>query len=123
MRLPLLMAAGAACLAIGGDVAWAVLAGVVLVLGYLLSLQLHPHGRICRRCHGQGFQRGGVFTYSTRPCTRCGGNQVRGRYGVRILYRNSPTWAEDQAAAARRPHRPAAQRPRCRARRSRAAAA
>ena len=77
---------------------------ILAVIGYLISLRLHPLGRICRRCKGTGWQRGAIFRYSLRQCTRCGGNQVRGRYGVRTLHRGGQVWGEkapDRARAKR----------------------
>ena len=73
---------------------------LVVVVGYLISLRLHPLGRICKRCRGTGIQKGFIFRYSHRRCTKCGGNQVRGRYGLRTLHRGGQVWGERKPAEA-----------------------
>jgi hypothetical protein len=74
---------------------------LIAVVGYLISLRLHPYGRMCGRCKGTGIQRGAIFRYSVRQCTRCGGNQARGRYGLRTLHRGGLVWGERKPAQAR----------------------
>lgn len=54
------------------------------VVGYLVSLRIHPFSK-CPRCKGKGIHRGGVFTYATRACTKCKGRAIRPRLGRRIL--------------------------------------
>jgi hypothetical protein len=72
----------------------------IVIIGYLVSLRLHPLGRKCVSCKGTGQQRGAIYRYAHRQCTRCGGNGIRGRYGVRILHRNSRVWGETRPARA-----------------------
>lgn len=54
------------------------------VVGYLVSLRIHPFSK-CPRCKGKGIHRGGVFSYSTRACTKCKGRAIQPRLGRRIL--------------------------------------
>jgi hypothetical protein len=72
----------------------------IVIIGYLVSLRLHPLGRKCASCKGTGQQQGAIYRYAHRQCTRCGGNGIRGRYGVRILHRNSRVWGETRPARA-----------------------
>jgi hypothetical protein len=76
---------------------------LLVIVGYLISLSRHPRGRRCRRCKGTGIQKGLIFRYSHRNCTRCGGGGGRARIGLRIL-KPGPVWGEraPQEAAARR---------------------
>jgi hypothetical protein len=50
-----------------------VLAVVVYLVGYAISIRLHPY-RPCRSCGQSGKHRGAVFTRSFRSCRRCGGS-------------------------------------------------
>lgn len=61
---------------------------VVLVVGYLVSLLLHPQTS-CRACGGRGRNRGFVYRYSMGACGRCGGSGRKDRFGRRLL-RSSP---------------------------------
>jgi hypothetical protein len=72
----------------------------IAIIGYLVSLRLHPLGRKCISCKGTGQQNGAIYRYAQRQCTRCGGNGIRGRYGVRILHRNTQVWGETRPARA-----------------------
>jgi hypothetical protein len=101
MGIPLLLAGAVILAVIGHNLLLSLILAVLLVVSYLVSLRLHPLGPRCRRCKGTGVQRGAVFRYSLRLCTRCGGLPVRGRYGVRTLSRNGQVWGEAKAAAAR----------------------
>lgn len=101
MGIPLLLAGAVILAAVSHDLPLSLILAVVLVVSYLVSLRLHPLGPKCRRCQGTGIQRGAVFRYSLRLCTRCGGLPVRGRYGVRTLSRHERVWGEVRAAAAR----------------------
>ena len=56
---------------------------VCAVVGYRVSLRIHPFHR-CRRCAGTGKHFGAFFSYSQRPCRRCGGNGRRRRFGNRF---------------------------------------
>jgi hypothetical protein len=75
-----------------------------LILSYLISLRLHPRGRVCGKCKGTGIHRGLLFSYAHRACTRCGGTPARARYGVRVLHGRKQVWGE------RRPQQSAAKR-------------
>lgn len=57
---------------------------VVLVVGYVLSLLLHPQTS-CRACSGRGRNRGFVYRYSIGACGRCGGSGRKERFGTRVL--------------------------------------
>jgi hypothetical protein len=72
---------------------------VVGIIGYLISLRQHPRGRRCRTCKGTGTQKGLIFRYANRQCTRCGGSGNRGRIGLRVL-RPGQVWGEKAPADA-----------------------
>lgn len=57
---------------------------VILVLGYLVSLKLHPW-RPCLRCKGKPRHQGAIYSYAWRNCGRCGGGGRELRRGVRIV--------------------------------------
>jgi hypothetical protein len=73
---------------------------ILVVVGYVVSLVLHPHRR-CRNCKGTGREPGGMFTWGDRACTRCGGSPRHRRWGVRLLSPDKPVWAERSAAKAK----------------------
>jgi hypothetical protein len=77
----------------------AIYAGFVAI-AYVLSLILHPHRR-CRNCNGTGREPGAMFTWGDRPCTRCGGGPRHRRWGVQVMSREKPVWAERSAVRAR----------------------
>jgi len=54
---------------------------VLLVVGYAVSLAVHPF-RSCRGCKGTGRHQGTLFTYSHRQCTSCGGQGRHRRLGT-----------------------------------------
>ncbi len=58
--------------------------GAFAVVGYLVSLRIHPFSK-CPRCKGKGIHRGGVFNYATRACTKCKGRAIQPRLGRRVL--------------------------------------
>lgn len=77
---------------------------LLAIIGYFISLSRHPRGRQCRRCRGTGIEKGLIFRYSHRQCTRCGGSAGRARIGLRIM-QPKPVWGERapaQAAAKRK---------------------
>jgi len=61
-----------------------IIAGAVLVLGYLLSLVLHPYAR-CSTCKGSPRHYGSIFSRAFRLCSACGGSGRERRLGARIL--------------------------------------
>jgi DnaJ-class molecular chaperone len=63
--------------------------GVVVVVGYWLSLHLHPYTR-CEACNGTGAHRGAVFGYALRPCHKCSGTRRKQRFGAARLYLGEP---------------------------------
>jgi hypothetical protein len=63
------------------------LMGGIFLVGYVVSLALHPNTK-CRVCKGAGFHRGGMFSYATRPCKKCGGRALKPRLGRRIFMAN-----------------------------------
>ena len=80
--------------------------GVVVLVSYLISLQVHPH-HACRSCGGTGMQSGRVFGYSQRRCSTCAGVPRHRRWGNMILSPGKPTRAERRAGVvARRRNRP-----------------
>jgi len=83
----------------GSPVLFLVVLAVVGAVGYLVSLRQHPRGRNCRKCKGTGQQKGFLFWYSHRQCTRCGGNGSRARIGLRIL-KPGQVWGEKAPAEA-----------------------
>jgi DnaJ-class molecular chaperone len=64
-------------------------AGVVVVVGYWLSLHLHPYTR-CEACNGTGAHRGAVFGYAHRPCHKCSGTRRKQRFGAARLDLGEP---------------------------------
>ncbi len=58
---------------------------LILVVGYLISLKIHPE-TYCRRCGGSGRNRGSTKQRSGR-CKRCGGTGRKPRLGNRMLGR------------------------------------
>ncbi len=63
-----------------GVVTYLLVAGV----SYVASLYLHPNTN-CQACAGTAKHRGAVFTYSHRPCRRCGGTGRKMRWGYRTF--------------------------------------
>jgi len=58
---------------------------VFMVVGYFISLRLHPYTR-CRVCtHTPRRHHGAIFNYAYRPCRACGGSGRKDRLGVRVL--------------------------------------
>jgi hypothetical protein len=68
-------------------------AALVLAVAYVVSLFLHPRVR-CWDCDATGWHRGGLFRYSDRACTTCGGQSRHRRLGARVISPGSPLWAE-----------------------------
>ncbi len=66
-----------------------IVAGVVLLVGYRLSLTLHPYVN-CRRCKGRSRHTGFFFSYARRPCHICFGSGTRQRLGARLLGLGTP---------------------------------
>jgi DnaJ-class molecular chaperone len=66
---------------------------VIVILGYLVSLRLHPWRR-CRACQGTGRHFGTVWKSSHRMCTSCGGNGRRARLGINTFHRHGQVWGE-----------------------------
>jgi DnaJ-class molecular chaperone len=59
---------------------------VIVIVGYVLSILLHPYAK-CDRCKGLGRHPGSLFTYSLRPCHRCNGTGRKQRIGALLLGR------------------------------------
>jgi hypothetical protein len=76
-----------------------VLGAFVVVAGYLLSIQLHPH-RSCRNCNGTGRNAGSVWAYANRMCGQCGGQGRHRRWGAQFFHRDTKVRAEARAGAA-----------------------
>ena len=57
-----------------------------IVVGYLISIRLHPLRR-CGSCSGSGRHFGAMFTHAQRRCRTCGGSGRRERLGVRVVFR------------------------------------
>ena len=58
---------------------------VIVAVGYLVSLRIHPL-RKCPTCKMTGRHFGGVFTNSYRPCRRCRGSGRRDRLGAQVFF-------------------------------------
>lgn len=59
-------------------VAHSVVIGViwlVLMLGYVVSVLIHPRSR-CTHCNGTGELRGSIFTWTFRRCGQCQGGRI-----------------------------------------------
>ena len=76
-----------------------IIAVIVLILGYLLSIQFHPH-TACRRCGGSGRHAGSVWAYGNRPCGACGGQARHRRWGAQFFHRDKQVRAEARASVA-----------------------
>ncbi len=61
-----------------------VLLAAVVLLGYWISLRLHPYAA-CPTCEGRGRHHGALFNRSWRPCHACDGRGRRQRLGARLL--------------------------------------
>ena len=61
-----------------------ILIGVIVVVGYFISLRIHPLAK-CRVCRGGGRHFGSVYTYAQRRCRKCGGSGRQDRLGVRLF--------------------------------------
>lgn len=73
---------------------WAVLAGVVWLVGYAVACKVWPYTS-CRRCGGGGRKRS-PSGRNWRPCRKCKGTGARVRTGRRLL-----DWVFGQADKAR----------------------
>ena len=62
---------------------------VVLLVGYRLSLTLHPYTN-CEACEGRSRHVGAIFTYARRPCHVCFGTGQKQRFGARLLGLGTP---------------------------------
>jgi DnaJ-class molecular chaperone len=56
----------------------------VIVVGYLISIRLHPF-TTCRRCNGTNKHQGAIYSYAFRRCRRCKGTGRKVRFGARVL--------------------------------------
>lgn len=70
-----------------------VIAVVVVIVGYFISLVLHPQTS-CRACGGRGRNRGAIYRYSIGACGRCGGSGRKQRFGRRLLRSSSSSSAK-----------------------------
>ena len=57
---------------------------VVLVIGYLISIRVHPFTN-CGRCNGGSRHKGAIYSYAYRPCRRCKGSGRKKRFGGKVL--------------------------------------
>jgi hypothetical protein len=58
---------------------------VIIVVGYLVSLRIHPL-RKCPRCNMSGRHFGSVFTGTYRRCRRCDGRGQLDRVGTQVFW-------------------------------------
>ncbi len=58
---------------------------VMAVVGYLVSLKIHPLTK-CRVCNATGRHFGSVFTTSHRRCRKCGGTGRKDRLGSKVFF-------------------------------------
>jgi hypothetical protein len=58
---------------------------VIIAVGYLVSLRIHPL-RKCPRCNMSGRHYGAIFTGTYRRCRRCDGKGQLDRIGTQVLY-------------------------------------
>lgn len=75
--------AAAAAEVAGIGIGWLVLAGLVLVVGYVLACWLWPFAA-CLRCRGDGKRRS-PSGRAWRICPRCGGTGARVRVGRQLV--------------------------------------
>jgi hypothetical protein len=69
---------------------------LVLMLGYAVSLLIHPRSR-CTHCNGTGELRGSLFTWTFRRCGQCQGGRII-RRGATVM---GLSHVKDQARAQR----------------------
>jgi DnaJ-class molecular chaperone len=58
---------------------------VVIAVGYLVSLRMHPL-RKCPRCNMSGRHYGAFFTSAYRRCRRCEGKGQLDRVGTQVFW-------------------------------------
>jgi DnaJ-class molecular chaperone len=58
---------------------------VIIAVGYLVSLRIHPL-RKCPRCNMSGRHYGAIFTGTYRRCRRCDGKGQLDRIGTQVFY-------------------------------------
>jgi hypothetical protein len=78
-----------------------VITAIVVFVGYLISLQLHPH-RACRSCGGTGRHSGAIWAYGNRPCGSCGSAGRHRRWGTQFFHPSKQVRAEARSTAATR---------------------
>lgn len=61
-----------------------VILGIVVIVGYYLSLRAHPFTK-CRLCNGTSRHYGSIYTSTWRRCRKCGGTGRKERLGVRLF--------------------------------------
>lgn len=64
----------------------ALVAVVLIVGGYVVSLYIHPYVK-CGTCNGGARHRGALFSYAARPCHGCSGTGQQQRLGSKLLGR------------------------------------
>jgi hypothetical protein len=79
---------------------WGLGFGVILAIGYYVSLHLHPD-EFCRTCGGTGRHSGWLFLWSRRQCPSCAGQGRNRRLGNVILHPNRDTYRERTANRAK----------------------
>ncbi|MBV9382569.1 MAG: hypothetical protein JOY82_19370 [Streptosporangiaceae bacterium] len=62
-----------------------VLIGLVVAVGYFVSLRIHPLTK-CRVCNMTGRHFGSVYKGTYRRCRKCGGSGRQDRLGVKLFY-------------------------------------
>ena len=75
----------------GGIMTTIIVLGAVLLVGYWISLRLHPYTN-CLTCEGRGRHYGAVFSRYWRPCHACDGRGRRQRRGARVLGYGMPRY-------------------------------
>ena len=58
---------------------------VIVAVGYLVSLRLHPL-RKCPTCNMSGRHYGAIFSNNYRRCKRCEGRGQLDRVGTQVFY-------------------------------------
>jgi hypothetical protein len=67
-----------------GVIAAAIVLGLLLAVGYLVSLRLNPY-TTCHKCHGTGRVRGIFFSWARDFCPKCDGYGIVPRLGTFLL--------------------------------------
>lgn len=64
-----------------------VIIGIIVVVGYYMSLKAHPFTK-CKVCNGSARHYGTFYSDAHRRCRKCGGTGRKDRLGVRLFIKS-----------------------------------